>query len=239
MQTLTDKIALYYDGTNIEKYAGLPYVSGFTTNTTFMAQANELDYAAFYERHVHNIRQRALSLQLYSEEEDQMLQDARKISSYGTHVYVKIPVQKSNGETNVPVIRTLLQQGVKVNITAIFTISQLKEVYRMLSSMEEGVMTPVIVSIFAGRISDTGVDPSPIVTFGCKLFEEMKNVQILWAGCKEVLSIQHAIHAGCHIITIPDGIMDRLNRLYKDLQEFSKETVSSFRKDAMDKHISI
>lgn len=237
MQTLTSKIDIYYDGTNVEKYSKLPYVVGFTTNTSFMAQANELDYASFYAKHVANVNGRPISLQLYSDDDGEMVQDAHKIAEYGTNVFVKIPVQKANGTLNLPVVRHLLQQGIKVNITAIFTTQQLKEVYRMLCDVSTN--TPVIVSIFAGRISDTGVDPSPIVTFGCKLLEDMKHVQVLWAGCKEVLSIQHAIHAGCHIITIPDGIMDRMNRLYKDLDEFSKETVASFQKDAVDKNILI
>ena len=158
-----------------------------------------------------------------------MIADAMKISSYGENVYVKVPIQKSNGESNKVVIQQLLSQNIKVNITAIFTYQQIISLYSIL----EYNTTPVIVSIFAGRISDTGIDPFDIIQFACHLFKELSSVEILWAGCKEVLSINHAIRAGCHIITITDSIMDRMDRIHKNLQEFSLETIRSFKKDAV------
>lgn len=235
MQTIIDKIRLFYDGTNIQKYAHLSYVSGFTTNTSFMVAAKELNYDQFYQKHTNIIKERPLSLQLFREDNDDMITDALKISSYGNNVYVKVPIQKSNGESNIDVIQNLLTQNIKVNITAIFTYQQIISLYSIL----EHNTTPVIVSIFAGRISDTGVDPFEIVQFACQLFKKFSSVQILWAGCKEVLSINHAIRAGCHIITIPDSIMDRMNRIYKDLQEFSLETIQSFKNDAIQSGILI
>ena len=235
MQTIINKIRLFYDGTNIQKYADLSYVSGFTTNTSFMVAAKELNYEQFYQKHTNIINERPLSLQLFREDNDDMIADALKISSYGNNVYVKVPIQKSNGESNIDVIQNLLTQNIKVNITAIFTYQQIISLYSIL----EHNTTPVIVSIFAGRISDTGVDPFEIVQFACQLFKKISSVQILWAGCKEVLSINHAIRAGCHIITIPDSIMDRMNRIYKDLQEFSLETIQSFKNDAIQSGILI
>lgn len=235
MQSLAEKIHIFYDGTNINKYASLPYVSGFTTNTSFMALANETNYSEFYQKHHESVRERPLSLQIFSDLDDDIFKDAMKVASYGDNIYVKIPIQKSTGETNLPIIQRLLMNGIKINITAIFTYQQIISLYSIL----ENNNTPVIVSIFAGRISDTGINPFEIIKFASNLFKHLSSVQLLWAGCKEVLSIQHAIDAGCHIITIPDSIMDRLNRIYKNLTEFSLETVQSFQKDALQTNILI
>lgn len=222
MDLLKD-IAIFYDGTNIEKYAKLDYVKGFTTNTTFMVQGNQLNYSDFYNRNKELINNRPISLQLYSDDDFEMVQQAQQISNLGENVYVKVPVIKSTGESNEVILEWLLQRNFKVNITAIFTEQQLLDLYPILVNKEG-----VIISIFAGRISDTGVNPFEIIKFACKLYPK---AHVLWAGCKEVLSIRHAIHAGCKIITIPDSIMDRLSRINKDLTEFSQETVQSFKKD--------
>lgn len=235
MQNLTDKIRIFYDGTNIDKYAPLSYVSGFTTNTSFMAAAKETNYCSFYDRHMTVINNRPISLQVFRDSDEDIVEDAYKIASYGKNVYVKVPIQKTTGETNIYVIKCLLDSRIKVNITAIFTYKQVISLYKIL----ENNTTPVVVSIFAGRISDTGVNPFEIIQFACRLFKNLPDVEVLWAGCKEVLSIQHAIDAGCHIITVPDTIMDRLNRLYKDLNDFSLETVQSFQKDAIQSGILI
>ena len=219
-----DKIDIYYDGTSIEKYATLDYVKGFTTNTTFMVQGNKLNYTEFYNTHKELIKNRPISLQLYSDKDEDIIDQARKIASLGDNVFVKVPVIKSTGEDNNHVISQLLKEGFKLNITAIFTEAQLRHLYTVLKDYSN----PIIISVFAGRISDTGCNPFEIVQFACKLYP---NAHVLWAGCKETLSIQHAIDAGCKIITIPDSIMDRLSRINKDLTEFSKETVLSFKKD--------
>ena len=148
---------------------------------------------------------------------------------------MKVPIVKSDGKSNTHVIERLLIEGVKVNITAIFTEGQLLDVYDLLnhtiSVNDENPTKQVIVSIFAGRISDTATNPFEIVQFGCKLLKRFPSVEILWAGCKEALSIQHAIDAGCHIITVPDSILDRIGRVGKDLSQFSIETVRGFNAD--------
>ena len=222
MDILT-KIDIYYDGTNIQKYAGLEFVKGFTTNTTFMVQGNELNYTEFYNKHKDRIGDRPISLQLFSDSSLDMVQQAKQISQLGENVYVKVPVINSLGDSNNAILEWLLFRNFKLNITAIFTEQQLLNLYDVVCDKED-----VILSIFAGRISDTGRNPFEIVQFACKLYPKAK---VLWAGCKETLSIQHAIDAGCKIITLPDSIMDRLSRMNKDLTEFSKETVISFKTD--------
>lgn len=217
-------IELYYDGTNIKKYGDIKGILGFTTNTNFMLQAGEMDYPKFYESVKDIIKGRPISFQLCSSNPEQIIEDAYKISSYGPNVYVKIPILQPDGTSNVDIITNLAMNGIKMNVTAIFTISQILELYHKVKE----ITTPMIISIFAGRISDTCVDPKKIIEFACLLFKSVSNIKILWAGCKEVLSIQHAIDVGCHIITIPDSIMDRLNRVDMDLFEYSKETALMF-----------
>ena len=182
---MLDKIKIFYDGTSIEKYAHLDYVKGFTTNTTFMVQGNKLNYTEFYNQYKNMINDRPISFQLYAEGYQDMIKQATQICNLGDNVYVKVPVIKSNGENNNEVLKWLLTNEYKVNITAIFTEQQLLDLYHIVANKEN-----VIISIFAGRISDTGRNPFDIVQFACKLYPK---AEVLWAGCKETLSIKHAI----------------------------------------------
>ena len=231
------EIELYYDGTNIEKYGLMKDIVGFTTNTTFMVQGGKTHYPEFYESVKEIVNNRPISLQLFSSNPEKIIEDAYKISSYGPNVYVKIPIIQPNGESNVDTIVNLAMNGVKINVTAIFTMHQVLELYHKL--WDKKLETPMIVSIFAGRISDTCVDPKPLIQFICKLLKPLNHIKVLWAGCKETLSIQHAIDVGCHIITIPDSILDRLSRVDKDLFEFSKETVQGFNNDGLKANIVV
>lgn len=222
-----DRIKIFYDGTQLSKYASLPYIAGFTTNTVFMADAKERNYKHFYEQNKGLIHGRCLSLQVFSDDDSIILEQARTISQYGDNIFVKIPLIKSNGDSNIPVIEKLLQENYKLNITAVYTVEQIKSLYPLLCNIQGDV----IVSIFAGRISDTGRNPCDTVKFASTL---LPNIAILWAGCKEVLSIQHAIDCGCKIITVPDTILDRMSRVGRDLTELSKETVATFNKYSFD-----
>jgi transaldolase len=230
-----DKIKIFYDGVAVNKYGKLPYVCGFTTNTSFMKMGNELNYKAFMEKYHEVIGDRCISLQLFADDFEEAYQQAVQIASLGKNIYVKVPIMNSKGVSNLTLIERLLQEGIQVNITAIFTKEQVVQVLPTL----EKTKTPTIVSIFAGRISDTCVNPVPIVQYATQLFESYPHIEVLWAGCKETLSIQHAIDSKCHIITIPDSILDRMGRMGKDLTEFSLETVAAFRKDALDAPIQI
>lgn len=223
------KIKLFYDGTNVEKYGKYDWVDGFTTNTTFMVQGGRTNYPEFYNEYKELIGDRCISLQVFRDDDVEIFADALKINAYGPNIYVKVPIVKSNGESNTNVILNLLENGIKVNVTAVFSPHQVVDLYHQIN--KGGIKTPTIVSVFAGRISDTCVNPNNIVRFVCQLFKPLANVEILWAGCKETLSIQHAIDTGCHIITVPDSILDRIGRVGKDLVDFSKETASGFNKD--------
>lgn len=210
---------IFYDGTSVEKYQHL--VEGFTTNTTFMKHKN---YTEFIKEHANILRNRPVSLQI----PDDVVQSAISIASIGENIYVKVSVIKPDGSSNMNFIESLVHDhGLKVNITSVFTIEQLDSIFECVGDTD----IPLIVSIFAGRISDTGVDPVPIFKYASNMFKSNKNIEILWAGCKEVLSIKHAENSGCHIITIPDSILDRIGRMGKDLTEMSRETVQGFMND--------
>lgn len=226
---------IFYDGTQLSKYASHPLIQGFTTNVTFMAQAKQSNYKHFYETHTALINDRPISLQVFTDDDDTIYHDAHTLTSFGPNIYVKIPIIKSTGVSNLPIIERLLQENIKINVTAIFTIEQIKSLYTIATQQT----TPFVVSIFAGRISDTGTDPFPIVQFACTLFSHLPHIEVLWAGCKEVLSIEHAKRAGAAIITIPDSILDRLNRQGMDLTEFSKETVRSFNADGQNNQLTL
>ena len=217
-------IKIFYDGTDVAKWAPSPLVQGFTTNTSFMKQGQKLNYNEFYRVNKEALGDRPISMQVWEEDP---LEQARKISALGPNVWAKVPVVKSDGRSNLDVIEILRSEGLKLNVTAVFTKDQCKSLRRVLAACD----VPVIVSIFAGRISDTGVDPFPIVQYAVNLYSDLPHVEVLWAGCKEVLSIRHAIRAGAQIITIPDSIISRLNRLDKDLMEFSIETARDFNAD--------
>jgi transaldolase len=233
-----DNIKIFYDGTNIDKYAKLECVVGFTTNTSFMKADGKLNYREFMDTHRVSINERPISLQLFSDDYDEAYEQAKQISSLGTNVYVKVPVINSSGAYNKQLITNILEDNININVTAIFTITQVDALYEFIKDVTT-TNSKIVVSIFSGRISDTCVNPASIVSHATSKFSSFTNIEVLWAGCKEVLSIQHAVDCKCHIITIPDSILDRLSRINKDLTEFSLETVRSFKKDAIDGNIQI
>ena len=233
-----NNIKIFYDGTNIAKYAKLDYVVGFTTNTSFMRQDNKLNYREFIEENKDVINDRPISLQLFSDNYDEAYIQAQQIASLGNNIFIKVPVVNSVGVYNETLILKLLEDNMHINITAVFTNEQLDVLFNIISK-NTTTTSQIIISIFSGRISDTCVNPSSIVSHATSIFSAFPNIEILWAGCKEVLSIQHAVDCKCHIITIPDTIMDRLSRINKDLNEFSLETVRSFKKDAVEGNIRI
>jgi transaldolase len=219
------QIKIFYDGNNINKYVDYPYVVGITTNSTFVSQSEFTSYTKFMETYSDKIKGRPISLQVWSE--DNMAEQARKLSALG-NVYVKIAIKNSSGEYNIPLINTLLEEGVKVNITCVYTVTQLNELASTLIKSS----TPVIVSVFAGGISDTGQDPLPTIVKAVRLFKDWNNIEILWAGCKDNASIINADNLGCHIITLPDSIMDRINRIGTDLEKMTVDKVKLFNNDA-------
>ena len=225
-----NKIKIFYDGTDIEKYSKNPHVCGYTTNTSFLKKAEVVEYEKYANSVLGMVKDDPISFQAFAKDFEEMEDQARKISSWGENVYVKIPVVNSDGESFLPVIKKLNGDGIKVNITTVYTVSQVEEIQKSLGNTK----TPTIVSVFSGRISDTGEYPETIVKYAVDTYSGNSNLEVLWAGCQRVLNIFDAIKVGCQIITVPDAPMDRLGRIGKDLHEFSVETSRSFRKDALD-----
>jgi transaldolase len=224
------KVALYADGANRDQMLkrhqeGL--VQGFTTNPTLMAKAGIRDYAAFAKDILKTIKEMPISFEVFSDEFDEMERQADEINSWGPNVNVKIPITNTKGQPALKLIRSLFDKKMKLNITALFTEEQLKGLREILRPEDDA-----IVSIFAGRIADTGVDPMPIMRNAVQAFSACKNAKILWASPREALNIYQADESGCHIITLTDELLSKVNLRNKPLDEYSLDTVKMFYKDA-------
>ena len=224
------KIKIFADGADIngmkEMYkAG--YVSGFTTNPSLMKKAGVLDYEKFALNVVREITNLPLSFEVFSDDFENMEKEARKIGSWANNVYVKIPVTNTKGESSEKLIKKLSAEGFKLNITAILTVNQVEKVVKAL--------TPGIgayVSVFAGRIADTGVNPIPIMKQAVDICRSVKGIESLWASTRELLNIFQAQDCGVDIITVTNDILKKLPLIGKDLSELSLDTVKMFHEDA-------
>lgn len=231
------KIKLFADGADIdgmlEMYAD-PKIQGFTTNPTLMNKAGVADYEAFSKDLLAKIPDRPVSLEVFADDLPEMERQARKIASWGPNVNVKIPVSTTSGESTAPIIKTLAAEGVVLNITAIFSHDQVREVGAALDAE-----TPAIVSVFAGRVADTGVDPIPHMTECLAILRDRPKAELLWASPRELLNVFQANDCGCHIITATNDILKKLALVGKDLTDYSRETVQMFRTDALGAGYSI
>lgn len=224
------KVKIYADGADLNsmlKEYNKGLVRGFTTNPSLMKKAGVKDYKKFGKEVVSKITDMPISFEVFADDEELMIKEAREIATWSENIYVKIPVVNTKGEFNKNVINTLSKENVKLNITAVFTIDQVKYI---LENLEKD--SNAIISIFAGRIADTGVDPIDLVKESVELAKEYKNVEILWASCRELYNIFQAENSGCHIITVQNSILDKLDNVGKDLTKYSVETVQDFFKDA-------
>ncbi|MGL5244419.1 MAG: transaldolase [Sarcina sp.] len=224
-------IKIFADGANLEGMVeeyNKGIVSGFTTNPSLMKKAGVKDYKKFAKEVLKEIKDMPVSFEVFSDNIDHMEKEAREISTWGENVYIKIPVTNTNGEFTGDIIKKLSDDGIKVNVTAVFTIEQIKEIIKVLNPK-----TPSIISIFAGRIADTGVDPISIVKEAVELCKDKPNIEILWASCREALNVVHADKSGCEIITITNDILDKFKNFGKPLDEYSLDTVKGFYKDAV------
>ena len=227
----TLKIHIYADGADkagiLELYAQ-PYIKGLTTNPTLMKKAGIKDYEAFARDILQTVTAKPISLEVFSDDFPEMKRQALKIAGWGKNVYVKIPITNSRGETSIPLIRELSHQGVQLNITAILTLEQVREVAAALDPK-----VPSVVSIFAGRIADTGVDPMPIMRESRKILAGQPKAELLWASVREVLNIVQAEQSGCHIVTVQHDILAKAAKLLSmDLAALSLDTVKMFANDA-------
>jgi transaldolase len=205
-----------------------PIIKGFTTNPTLMRSAGITDYEAFARDIVAAIPDRPISLEVFSDDFREMEAQARRIASWGANVYVKVPITNTHGESTVPLVRLLSRAGVKLNVTALMTLSQVRDVAAALASG-----APSCVSVFAGRIADTGRDPVPIMAAAVQMLAPYPQIELIWASPRELLNIFHADQVGCHIITVTHDTLKKLTLVGKDLDEYSLETVKMFRNDAI------
>jgi transaldolase len=223
-------IKIFADGADLTTIRDLyrnPWIKGFTTNPTLMRKAHVTDYEAFARDLLHAVPDRPVSFGVFADDEEGMEAQARTIASWGTNVHVKVPVTDHRGNFMGPLIRRLSRFGIVVNVTAILTLEQIEQVADALEPA-----THAIVSVFAGRIADTGVDPFPIMKQARNLLLGRPRVELLWASPRELLNIVQADDAGCQIITLPPEILAKLSLIGKDLSGYSLETVRMFHRDA-------
>ena len=232
MTTLADlKVKIFADGADrggmLELY-GNPLIKGFTTNPTLMRSAGIADYEAFARDIVRAIPDRPISLEVFSDDFAEMEAQARRIKSWGENIYVKIPVTNTRGESSVPLIRSLAEAKVKQNVTALMTLAQVRDV---AEALRHG--PPACVSVFAGRVADTGRDPVPLMAAAVEMLAPYPQLELIWASPRELLNIFHADAIGCHVITVTHDLLKKLALVGKDLDEYSLDTVKMFRNDAV------
>lgn len=210
-----------------ERYRN-PLIAGFTTNPTLMRRAGITAYEPFAKQVVAAIPDRPVSFEVFSDEFEEMERQALKIASWGSNVFVKIPVTNTRGESARALICRLAGQGVQLNVTAVMTMRQVQNAARAMSACPAGY-----ISVFAGRIADTGRDPMPVMRDAVELLEGYEQLQLIWASPREVLNVFQADAVGCHVITATADILNKLATVGKDLEEYSLETVKMFRADAV------
>ena len=232
MKSLKDlKIQLYANGADkagiLDLYSK-PYIKGLTTNPTLMKKAGIQDYEAFAKDILQTVTSKPISLEVFTDEFQEMKRQALKISALASNVYTKIPITNSRGESSLPLIKELAQEGVKLNITALFTEAQVRGVAESLNPD-----IPSVVSVFAGRIADTGIDPVPLMTQYLGMIKHLPKAELLWASTREVLNIFQAESCGCAIITVPHDILGKAAKMLgMDLSAVSLDTVQMFARDA-------
>ena len=226
------KVKLYTDGADLAAMVRLsqnPRIRGFTTNPTLMRSAGVKDYGEFAQSILAVVRDRPISFEVLADDLVEIERQARTIGSWGANVYVKVPITTTDGTSTLPVIERLTKDGVQVNVTAVFTLEQVHGSARVLASG-----APSVVSVFAGRIADAGVDPVPHMCECAAICRERDaRIELLWASPRELFNVVQADQAGCDIITAPESILSKIGTLGKDLTRFSLETVQMFRNDAV------
>jgi transaldolase len=223
-------VKIFADGAELEGIKALarnPAIKGFTTNPSLMRKAGVDDYEAYAKKIIAAVPDRPLSFEVFADDFDEMIAQGRVIASWGDNVNVKIPVMTTSGTFTGPVISALAQAGVTLNVTAIMTVAQVSRVAECLRPN-----IPAIVSVFAGRIADSGRDPEPVMQACLKALAERPKAELLWASSREVLNIFQADRSGCHIITVGHDLLGKLSTVGKDLDEYSLDTVKTFYKDA-------
>lgn len=224
------RVKLFADGADRAKMLELardPRIRGFTTNPSLMRKAGITDYERFAREILAAIPDRPISFEVFADEFDDMERQARKIASWGENVYVKIPITNTRRESSCELIGRLAHSGIRVNVTAVLTLGQVRQATAALAGG-----APAVVSVFAGRIADTGRDPVPVMSAAAELVHSVPGIELLWASVRELYNIVQADAAGCDIITVTPELLARLQLWGKDLDEYSLETVKTFYADA-------
>ena len=228
MKNLTIKI--FSDGADVNEMKiasqnGL--IMGFTTNPTLMKKSGITDYEKFAREAIQNVNNLPISFEVFSDDFESMEKEAVKISGWGDNIYVKIPVTNTKRESSVELIKSLDKKGIKLNITAILTIMQVQDLFDILNEKSKS-----IISVFAGRIADTGVDPVPIMKEAKSILSPKRNLELLWASSRELLNIFQAQECGCDIITVTNDLLKKMKMVGMDLSDLSLDTVKMFYNDA-------
>src|ERR1700761_1197031 len=229
IETIQTKI--FADGADLDgilRLAADPLISGFTTNPTLMWKAGLTDYGDFAKRLLECIRDKPISFEVFADTESEIRRQARLLASTGPNVYVKVPVTTTTGESMAPLVRELSEDGVQVNVTALFTTAQVELI---TAAVKDGA--PSYQSVFAGRIADAGVDPVPIMANAVEVMKEAPKSELIWASPREILNVVQADQVGCHIITVTHDLLKKLPLLGHDLDQYSLETVQMFHRDAI------
>jgi transaldolase len=224
-------VKIFADGADLDAILALASdnrIAGFTTNPTLMWKAGLTDYEEFAKRLLERITLHPISFEVFADDADEIRRQALMISEWGDNVYVKIPVSTTAGESMAPLVRELSEDGVKVNVTAVFTTAQVELI---TEAVKDGA--PSCISVFAGRIADAGIDPVPLMAKAVDIMVQAPRAELIWASPREILNVVQADQIGCHIITITHDLLKKLDLLGKDLQQYSLETVQMFRRDAL------
>jgi transaldolase len=222
---------IFADGADLDGILALaadPRIAGFTTNPTLMRKVGLTDYARFARSVLEQITSHPISFEVFADDVEEMRRQAHIIAAWGENVYVKIPVTSTAGESMAPLVRDLAGDGVKVNVTALFTTAQVELI---AAAVADGA--PSCISVFAGRIADAGVDPIPIMARSVEIMRQAPRSELIWASPREILNLVQANEVGCHIITITHDLLKKLDGLGKGLEQFSLETVRMFHDDAL------
>ena len=231
------KVKIFADGADLKgilELARAPYIKGFTTNRTLMAKAGVRDYRAFAREVLTEITDRPISFEVFSDDFEEMEAQALEIASWGTNVYVKVPVTNTRREPAYTLVKRLSHAGVQVNVTALMTLEQVSLV---VDAARGGA--PCCISLFAGRVADTGRDPVPLMAAAVELTREAPDAELIWASPRELLNIFQADDVGCHIITATHDILKKLALVGKDLDDYSLDTVKMFYEDGRKANLSL
>ncbi len=230
---MLDRIStrIFADGADLDGILALaadPRIKGFTTNPTLMRKAGLTRYAEFAHELLEQVTEHPVSFEVFADEPEGIRRQARLIAAWGENVYVKIPITTTNGESLASLIRELSEDGIKINVTALFTTAQVELI---TAAVMDGA--PSNISVFAGRIADAGVDPVPIMSRSLEIMEQAPRSELIWASPREILNLVQANEIGCHIITVTHDLLKKLDCLGKSLEQYSLETVRMFHNDAV------